>query len=533
MLEELAVSDLGVISSLTITLGPGMTALTGETGAGKTMIVEAIGLLLGARSDPDRVRSGALEAVVEGRFLLGDAEHVLRRVIPVTGRSRAYLDGRLATAAELAEIGARCIEVHGQHSQQSLLGRSAQRDALDRYGRIDLTPWERARGRLDELRREREALGGDERARARELDLVAHQLDELDAAGVDDPDEDERLRLEEELLGDALGHLDAIAAAGATLHDDGAAVDLVRGAAALLARRPSLDALGERLGAVATELDDIAEELRRVGASIEDDPERLAAVQQRRAALASLRRRYGDTLAEVMAEREALRGEHGRLLHAEERAASLDGEIEAASLACDSAARVVGDARRTAAHSLGDAVTRRLRPLGMAGAVVEVSVGAAEGGDPAGEAVEFLIGADQTSPLRPLARVASGGELSRTMLALHLALSTGPPTMIFDEVDAGIGGATATDVGRALRRLARDRQVIVVTHLPQVAAFADHQLAVTKSKRGGLVTSSVVVLDEEARVVEISRMMTGSPESGAARRHAEELLAAAGAERPS
>lgn len=531
MLEELAVSDLGVISSLTIRLGEGMTALTGETGAGKTMIVEAIGLLLGSRSDPDRVRTGAEEAVVEGRFVLDDTEHVLRRVVPVTGRSRAYLDGRLATAAELAEIGARCIEVHGQHSQQSLLSRSSQRDALDRYGRIDLGPWEIARRRVEDLRTERAALGGDERTRARELDLLAHQLEELDAAGIDDPREDERLREEEELLGDALGHLDALASAGAAVHDDGAAVDLVRGAAALLARRPPLSSTAGRLVSVAAELDDISEELRRVAAGIEDDPERLAAVQQRRALLSSLRRRYGDTLEEVIAEREALRAEHGRLLHAEERAGVLDGEIEEAMAACEHAAREVGDARRGAATSLGEAVTRRLRPLGMAGAVVEVSVGSSDDGDPAGENVELLIGSDPAGERRPLAKVASGGELSRTMLALHLALSAGPPTMIFDEVDAGIGGATATDVGRALGGLAADRQVIVVTHLPQVAAFADHQLAVTKSSRGGLTTSSVVVLDDEARVIELSRMMTGSPESGAARRHAEELLDAAGAER--
>ncbi len=531
MLEELAVSDLGVISSLTIPLGGGMTALTGETGAGKTMIVEAIGLLLGARSDPDRVRTGATEAVVEGRFIVDDVEHVLRRVIPVEGRSRAYIDGRLATATELAELGTRCVEVHGQHSQQTLMGRAAQREALDRYGRVDLGAWGAARGTVEDLRAERAALGGDERARARELDLIAHQLQELDAAGLEDPGEDERLREDEELLGDALGHLEVLAAAGAAIHDDGAAVDLIRSAAALLARRPALAASASRLVGVAAELDDVAEELRALAAGIEDDPERLAEVQQRRALLSSLRRKYGETIADVISERETLRAEHTRLLHAEERALLLDAEMEAAARACEVEARAVGDARRGAASSLGDAVTRRLRPLGMSGAVVEVAVGGADEGDPAGEVVDFLIGADPEAQRRPLAKVASGGELSRTMLALHLALSAGPPTMIFDEVDAGIGGATATDVGRALRRLAADRQVIVVTHLPQVAAFADHQLAVTKSRRGGLTTSSVVVLDADSRVVELSRMMTGSPESGAARRHAEELLDAAGAER--
>lgn len=542
MLHELAVRDLGVISSLSQTFGEGMTALTGETGAGKTMIVEAIGLLLGARSDPRRVRPGAEEAVVEGRFVAagspdGAGEHVLRRVVAASGRSRAYIDGRLATAGELAEMAANLIEVHGQHAQQSLTSRAAQRDALDRFGHIDLGPWREATVALGELCREREALGGDPRARVREIELLRYQLDEIDRAEISDSDEDDRLRAEADLLGDALGHRSIAVDATDALDGEGGVLDQLRTIADTLSRSAPFTDTSAVIEGFAAELGDVSRALRRRVDDIEDDPERLAAVQERRAVFSDLRRKYGDTLAEVIAEGERLHDELAALEAAEVRGAALDGEIAAAEAKVMDEAALVGAARRRCAPKLAAAIVEHLRPLGMPHARVLVAVGSpgedtvSSAGDVAGDDVELLFAPDRNGAEQPLARIASGGELSRTMLAVHLALSAGPPTMVFDEVDAGIGGATATDVGRALAALADQRQVIVVTHLPQVAAFADHQVAVAKSDAGGITTSSTVLLDSDERVIELSRMMSGSPDSDAARQHAEELLAAAGAER--
>ena len=528
MLVELGVTDLGVIDGLRLVLGPGMTALTGETGAGKTMLVEAIELLVGGRADGMLVRPGSAEATVEGRFAVDDDEVVLTRVVPRDGRSRAYLNGRLATVATLAEWGERLVDLHGQHAHQSLLGAAAQRDALDRFGAIDLVPLREARGEVARIEGALAELGGDARSRARELDLLRFQVDELERAELTDPDEDERLAVDEDELADALAHREAAATAGAALRDDGGAVDALGMAVAALASRLPFAEVEGRLRSVAAELADVSDELRTIGERIDHDPERLVAVRERRQLLHELRRKYGDTLSEVLRYLDDARARLDELESYETRAAALDAERTAALDRVTAEAAAVGVARREAAPKLASSVERELGELAMAKAKLGVDVG----DDDPGDEIAFLLAANPGGPLLPLNKVASGGELARAMLALRLVLlgrraDSGPPTLVFDEVDAGVGGQAAVAVGRALATLGTARQVLVVTHLPQVAAHADTQVGVTKSTARGKTTARAATLGDTERVVELSRMLSGSPDSSTARDHAAELLEAA------
>jgi DNA repair protein RecN (Recombination protein N) len=519
--------------------------VTGETGAGKTMVVDAIELLVGGRADPALVRTGAEEAWVEGRFVRGDGAHedaeapaevVVARAIPRSGRSRAYIDGRLATASELAGLGARLVDLHGQHAHQSLLHPQAQRNALDRFGGIDLAPLRAARVAVHDLAEELARLGGDERVRARELDLVRYQVDEIEAAAIADPDEDGELEAEEDALADAAAHRAAAAAALAALSGDGevavaegpaSASDAVGAAVAAVAGRRPFGAAEERLRALAAELTDVTAELRGAGEAIDEDPERLEQVRERRHLLHELRRKYGDSLADVIAEGERLRARLTELEDHDRRAAELDGELARARAAEAEAAAAVAAARRAAAPQLAARIQENLAELAMAKAVVAIDVG----GDGPGDDVEVLLAANPGTPPLPLAKVASGGELARTMLALRLVLTDAPPTLVFDEVDAGIGGAAAVAVGRALARLGREHQVLVVTHLPQVAAYADAQVRVAKQSDEVATVSHASMLDDDERVVELSRMLSGQPDSDAARQHAAELLATAAGDR--
>jgi DNA repair protein RecN (Recombination protein N) len=526
MLAELHVRDLGVIAELALLLGPGMTAITGETGAGKTLVVEAIELLVGGRADAVLVRPGAGEARVDGRFTVGDGEVVLSRVVPAAGRSRAYVDGRPAPVSALAEQGASLVDLHGQHGHQSLLGVAAARAGLDRFAGVDLAGLASARQRVAAVDASLAVLGGDARARAREIDLLRFQVAELDGAAVEDAGEDERLAAEEATLAGAEAHRQAAAAAHAALADEGGAGDAVAAALAAIAGRAPFAELEARLRAVAAELAEAASDLRAAGERIEDDPERLAAVQARRRLLAELRRKYGDDLAAVMAFGADARARLAELESHDARAAALDQERgRALAQVAEEEGRVLA-ARRAAAPRLAAAVVDHLRRLAMPRAELAVAVG----DRPPGDEVAFLLSANPGEPALPLARVASGGELARTMLALRLVLTAGPPTLVFDEVDAGVGGEAALAVGRALAAVAAaGHQVLVVTHLPQVAAFADHQVAVTKDEVGGRTVASAAVVDGADRVVELSRMLSGQPGSRTARGHAEELLAAAAA----
>lgn len=529
MLLELAVADLGVIADLSLVLRSGMTALTGETGAGKTLVVTAIELLVGGRADATVVRPGASEARIEGRFVGADGEEiVLARVIPADGRSRAYVNGRLAPVSALAELGASLVDLHGQHAHQSLLAPSTQRAALDAYGEVDLGPLRAARARLTEIDASLAALGGDERARAREIDLLRYQVAELDAAGVRSADEDAQLASEEAVLADATAHREAAAAAHAAIADDDGASDALAAALAAVAGRAPFAEIEARLRAIAAELAEAAADVRAAGEVIEEDPERLDALRTRRQLLRDLRRKYGESLEEVLSFAEDARGRLAELESHDARAAALDAERVEAMAAERAAAATVAAARRAAAPRLAAAVQDRLVTLAMPKARIEVEVA----GDDPGDDVRFLIAANPGEPALPLSKVASGGELARTMLALRLALEDASiPTLVFDEVDAGIGGEAALAVGRSLAALSAEAQVLVVTHLPQVAAFADQQVGVSKAEAGGRTIASARLLDDGDRVVELSRMLSGQPDSAAARGHAEELLAVAAEQR--
>lgn len=526
MLIELHIEDLGVISSLDLVVGSGLTVFTGETGAGKTMLVEAISLLVGGRADATMVRTGATEARVEGRFADGDDEIVLARVIPVDGRSRAYVNGRLATVSTLAEHGARLVDIHGQHAHQSLLGVSAQRSALDRFADVDLEPLRAARARLTEIDASLAALGGDVRTRAREIDLLRFQLDELDAAAITGPDEDEELERREDVLSGAQAHREASATAVEALTSDSGALDAVQTAIAALGTKGPFRELVVRLRSVAVELDDVADEIRRIADGIDDDPTKLAEITERRQLLRNLRRKYGETLAEVIEFQQRSRERLDELEGYDHAVARLEDERDAAMRDERVAAAAVGARRRAATARLGAAVQTGLRELAMPRAEIVVEVGDEDPGDD----VTFLLAANPGTPPLPLTKVASGGELARTMLALRLVLIEAPGTLVFDEVDAGIGGSAATAVGAALAQLSRTHQVFVVTHLAQVAAMADHQVLVTKQVAtyadGERTEARATVLDGDQRVGEIARMLSGSPDSAAAREHAAELLAA-------
>jgi DNA repair protein RecN (Recombination protein N) len=521
MLSELHIENLGVIEKLDLSIGEGLVALTGETGAGKTMLVEAIDLLVGGRADAAVVRTGCEEARVEGRFVTDDSEVILCRVVPVTGRSRAYVNGRLATVAQLAEYGAELVDLHGQHAHQSLLGASAQRLALDHFCGVDLEPLRNARARLTEIEALLATLGGDERARAREIDLLRFQVKEISDANLQSPTEDEDLSRAEDLLADAVAHREALYAAAAALQDDDGASDVVGQSIAAIGHRETFLGLVERLKNVQAEIDDVAREMRDTAETIEEDPAKLDEVRQRRHLLVDLRRKYGESLSEVIAygSESALRLDE--LESFEARAATLDSDRASAVQQLRAAEKVVGEARRAAAPKLAKAVQQHLRTLAMAHAIVEVSVG-----NDAGDDVTFLLAANPGSPPLPLTKVASGGELARTMLALRLVLTEGPATLVFDEVDAGIGGEAAVAVAGALAQLGQRHQVLVVTHLAQVAAAAQRQIKVSKSVKSKQTFAEAIELGAQDRVQEIARMLSGGMAEEAALNYASELLKA-------
>jgi DNA repair protein RecN (Recombination protein N) len=545
MLVEVRVRDLGVIEALDLVLGPGMTVLTGETGAGKTLVVEALELLVGGRADAILVRSGAAQAVVEGRFVRPagidgdpDTETVVVREIPSDGRSRAYIDGRMATAAALASLGAGLVDLHGQHAHQSLLRPAAQRQALDHFAGVDTSEADGARRRVTELDERLSELGGDARQLAREMDLLAFQVGEISAAEVNDADEEPRLEAEEGILGaaDALRLAAEVARhylvepegpgpdAGA---DAGGATDLLGRAAAELGAHEQLRDLSERLRASLSDVADVSDDLRRRAEGFEADPERLAAIQARRRLLSELRRKYGERLVDVLTFERTSRRRLEDLEAGEGRRRELATVRQHALVELEAAEERLGDARRAAAPALGAAIVAHLAELAIPRGWLEIRVGTGKGDE-----VEWLFGANPGEPALPLEKVASGGELARLMLATRLVLSEAPPTLVFDEVDAGVGGEAALAIGRALHELAADgHQVLVVTHLAQVAAYADAQVAVTKDERDGRTVAAIRPVEAEDRIVELSRMLSGRPDSATARRHAEELLglAAAGA----
>jgi DNA repair protein RecN (Recombination protein N) len=529
VLTDLRVRDLGVIEDLSLSFAGGMTVLTGETGAGKTLVVEALQLVLGGRAHPSLVRAGAPEALVEARFVRatpdGEREVVIARAVPIDGRSRAWIDGRMAPVSALSEVTSELLEIHGQHAHQSLVTPAAQRAVLDAYAGTDLGDVTSLRARLRTLAASLAALGGDVQQRAREADVLRYQVAEISAAHLSDPDEDEHLRQEEARLADAGAHREAAAHAGELLepasgHDDGGVLAHLAEAAGLLSGREAFDEIRQRIEASAIDLSDVARSLRDVVEGWEDDPDRLVAVQERRRLLADLRRKYGADLNAVLAFAAEAAARLEDLDNAESTAAKLEEERLAVTQELAAAEKKVRVVRTRAAAKFGTLVGERLADLAMAGARVEIRVGAEGTGDP----IEAALGANVGEAVLPLSKAASGGELARAMLAIRLVAMGGPHTMVFDEVDAGVGGAAALALGSALHEVSRTRQVLVVTHLAQVAAKADQQITVRKDEVGGRTLTSAVPVEGEERVIELSRMLSGHPDSDVARAHARELL---------
>jgi DNA repair protein RecN (Recombination protein N) len=437
----------------------------------------------------------------------------------------------MAPASSLSEIGDGLVDLHGQHVHQSLLHQAAQREALDRYAGADLEQVAQARLELAAIVARLSELGGDPRVLARTVGLLRFQQDEIAAAAITTVDEDEQLAAEESLLAQ-IGALrvavaearDALAGSDASqAHPGLGATDLLGIAVSRLAAHEALSDLAVPLRAAQADLEDVARELRLRDERLEEDPDRLEAVRRRLQLFADLRRKYGSTLADVVEFERASQAQLADLEAAEDTRAALEARRRTAAGLLQEAEERLGTCRRQAAPKLAAAVEAHLHELALSGARLEVRIG----DDPAGSEVEFLLGANPGEPSLPFAKVASGGELARAMLATRLVLSAAPPTLVFDEVDAGVGGEAALAVGRALSAIGRDHQVLVVTHLAQVAAFADQQVLVSKSDSGGRTVARARPVTGEDRVVELSRMLSGHPDSAVARRHAKELLAMA------
>ncbi|RJS47299.1 DNA repair protein RecN [Nocardioides cavernaquae] len=582
MLEEIRIQSLGIIESSTLELGPGLTVITGETGAGKTMVVTALGLLLGGRSDSGAVRRGAKAARVEGVVhaagltsfnaaveemggIPEDNRVLIARNISAEGRSRAFVGGASVPASQLADLADSLVAVHGQSDQHRLLKPSAQRDALDRFGGAGIAALLETYQSLhaDLLTTERELIDvvAHARERAREADLLRFGLEEVEAVDPQ-PGEDAALAVEESRLGFADTLRTAAEEAREALSSERDSPDAL--GAVSVARRAlegvrehdtEASTLADRLAEVSYLLADVAADVASYATGLETDPARLAHVSERRAALTHLTRKYGETIDEVLVWAQqasqrllALDGTDDRIAELRQERATLRTELAVA-------AGELSAARTEAAGRLATEVTAELGLLAMPHARVTLAVtqgeAAAPSPDEIGAAVlqvgkrwirftstgidevEFLLAANTGSDPRPLHKGASGGELSRVMLALEVSLAgTSPvPTFVFDEVDSGVGGKAAVEVGRRLAQLARTAQVLVVTHLPQVAAYADRHVVIAKSTDGVVTTSGLTVLDESDRARELSRMLAGMDESDTALAHAEELLAAARAQR--
>ncbi|WP_405485227.1 DNA repair protein RecN [Streptomyces sp. NBC_00009] len=569
------IRSLGVIDDAVVELSPGFTAVTGETGAGKTMVVTSLGLLLGGRADPALVRIGAKAAVVEGRITvpegtaavvraqeagaeLDDGALLISRTVSAEGRSRAHLGGRSVPVGMLTELAEDLVAVHGQTDQQGLLKLSRQRGALDRYAgdavAVPLAKYQAAYRRLRAVSAELDTIVTRARERAQEADLLRFGLDEIAAV---EPRAGEDVELSAEA--ERLGHAEALASAASAAHaalagnpEDPEGVDattLVGGANraldAVRSHDPALSALADRIGEIGILLSDVAGELAGYADDLDADPLRLAAVEERRAALTQLTRKYGgagEGTAAVLAWAEQGSARLLELDGDEDRVGELTAERDGLRDELGVLAQALTDSRTEAASRFAAAVTQELASLAMPHARVSFDIRRTDDPDgveldgrtvaygPSGvDEVELLLAPHPGAPPRPIAKGASGGELSRVMLAVEVVFAgTDPvPTYLFDEVDAGVGGKAAVEIGRRLAKLAKSAQVVVVTHLPQVAAFADRQLLVEKTNDGTVTRSGVTVLEGEDRVRELSRMLAGQEDSETARAHAEELLATA------
>jgi DNA repair protein RecN (Recombination protein N) len=578
MLREIRIQNLGVIDDAVLELSAGLNVVTGETGAGKTMVVSGLGLLLGARADAALVRTGARSAVVEGMVDVeethpaavraadagGDVADglILARTVSAEGRSKAHVGGRTAPVSVLSELGEMLVAVHGQSDQWRLRQPEQHRVVLDRFAGAQVeTALADYTGRYDDyhgMAAEVTRLRGLARDRAREVDVLRAALEEIEAVDPQ-PGEDLELRAED----GRLAHADGLRASAAQAHallsgdDDGLGAgaagvseQLAEAHAAIggmAEHDPALLDLGRRLQELGYLAADLGGDLAAYLAGVEIDPARLAWVQQRRADLARLQRKYGDTIDEVLAWAKESAARLDELEGADDRASELAARLETLRGELALSAATLSTARRKAAVTFGKRVTTELSHLAMGKAVVQAALNRRP--DPEGlvlpggtepvrfnrhgvDDVEIVLAANPGAPARSVAKAASGGELSRVMLALEVVTGSGDvPTFVFDEVDAGVGGKAALDVGARLASLAGGAQVIVVTHLAQVAAFADQHLVVRKTDDGHVTASGVVAVTGEERLRELARMMAGTPDSEIAVEHARELLEQARASR--
>ena len=569
MLADIAIENLGVIPSASAELADGLTVLTGETGAGKTMVVTGLRLLAGGRADASRVRTGAPQAVVEGRFLtaalpadiarataeLVDAaggtadengEFIASRTVNASGRSRAHLGGRSVPAATLAEFTAPLLTIHGQNDQLRLLAPDQQLAALDRFDPA-IAPllatyreaWSTWRSLARDLRQRTES----RRELAQEIDRLQFALDEIDAVEPE-PGEDADLLTRIRRLQDvdtlreeavtALGSIDGPESFGGYSEDEPASTLLGRAESALVSSEDeALRGLGERLTEITTQLSEIAVELGSYLADLPADPGQLEELLQRQQQLKLLTRKYAPDADGVLAWRDKARARLAKIDISSEALDELKKQVAAAEKTMRAAGKKLSQARTAAAAALGEAVTAELQGLAMAKARLVVDVRPVDPGRDGADEVELTLAPNASAEPRPLASSASGGELSRVMLALEVILSAGTEgaTLVFDEVDAGVGGRAAVEIGRRLARLATRNQVIVVTHLPQVAAYADTHLHVAKNVGDEAVTSGVLTLSDDQRVEELARMLAGLDDTDTGRAHAAELLDRARADR--
>jgi DNA repair protein RecN (Recombination protein N) len=547
MLLELRVQNLLLIDEARLELADGLNVLTGETGAGKTVLAQALDLLLGGRARGAVVRPGASEAYVEGVFELDagtrpealpdDADElVLARRLGADGRTRAYLNGRTIPVAELRDIAGQRLSFYGQHEHRRLMLAAAQLEILDEFCGSEQLDRRRACGAAwTELRAasaELDRLGQLAGARERELDLLQFELAEIEqvAPSVEQRDalagERDRLRHLESLRAASWGAEHALAA-----DEAGAAAALATAATALDAVAsvdPALDRLGERLNCLALEARDLLSELRRYGESLDSEPGRLEEVEERLAAIARLERKYGGGVTAVLDHAQACRERRDELLGAEVALEAAHVQLAAAQAAHDEQVAALREARAAAAPSLAAAVEARLAELAMEDAGFAVALSAIEPGPSGGDAIQFEIAPNRGVPAAPLRDAASGGELSRVMLALLGAANAGgEATLVFDEVDAGIGGHTARAVGAQLRALARGRQTLCITHLPQVASLADRHFTIVKDLASEPARATVTRLNDQQVIGELVRMLGADAGDAGARRHAVELLRAA------
>lgn len=560
MLRELRIENLLLIERAELRLGEGLNAITGETGAGKTVLAHSLDLLMGGKARPQIVRPGAEEAWVEGVFDLpkgllaepemaelserlpeGAEEVVLGRRVSASGRTSAFVAGRSASAGDLRLLGGRLLAFYGQHEHRKLTISSAQMEVLDGFaGAKHLEVRQRYREAHREctaLETELAALRERDGSRERDLDLFRYELSEIEAVAPDPPEE-ESLSQERQRLLHADGLREAAAGAHAALagvEEDGGggegalaqADGLLQGAAG---KDANLDALGERLSTLAAELGDVASELRSYLERIDADPARLAAIEERLEAIDRLRRKHGGSIESVLAHAERCRLEIERLEDAEERGAEAEAALAEAEDRRVKLGKQLSTGRTKAVAPLEKRVAEELERLAMPGATLEVVLEPhPDSYAPNGcETVELRVAPNPGIEPAPLRDAASGGELSRVMLALSgLGAGAGAGTLVFDEIDAGVGGNTARVVGERLRALGEDRQVICITHLPQVASLASAHFRLEKDVSGERARATVERLDGEAVVEEIRRMLGGESSDEAATRHARELLAAA------